>query len=259
MLTLRLLFPHLLIGCLFILSGCVHPPETESNKLLNIAHTMAVQGDAATAVRLYQRVVAEGNTSPEVLTALGENQLAIRDYAGACRTFNSALAQRANDNRLRYHKGVCSLFSGDAAAADLLANSAPQIGTATAFTRLGYAQLLNGRIQDAITAFTRASQLSPGDPDMLSNLALAKALRGDTSAAQQTSLAAIQSPAAGASHARNFLLVAALLHQNPDAITLPLSADERQQVWRQANALASQGNSPAELARMIGRFPIQAR
>lgn len=259
MLTPRLLFTHLLFGCLLILSGCAHPPENGRDKLLNLAHTMALQGDAATAVRLYQRAVMEGDSSPEVLAALGENQLAIHDYAGACQTLNMALAQRADDQQLRYQKGVCSLFLGDATAADWLASSAPQVGTATAFTRLGYAQLLRGRIKEAVTAFNRASQLVPGNPNMLSNLALAEALEGNSFGARQASLAAVQAPAAQPSHARNFLLVAALLHQNPDEIALPLNADERQQAWRQATVLAAQGRSPADRARMIGRLSAQTR
>jgi len=155
-----------------------HLSRTDS--LLKIASDVEAQGDPSTAIKLYRDAVKSSGNAASANIRLGEACLHGNEIQEAIAAYRAALATEPANNEALLGLGAALVQNGalEEGLADL-AKAAPQVGTGTAYNRLGVAQMMVGQFANAEKAFKVARRATPGDLDIATNLALAAALGGD--------------------------------------------------------------------------------
>jgi Flp pilus assembly protein TadD len=246
----------LLSGCL-ALAACTTPssPDASYERSMQLAADLEKRGDPATAAAFYQRATQQPEAGPRTWLKLGDSLLAGDDLRGAERAFQQALELAPGNGDALLGLGTAQLRQGKLErAVTALTQAAEGTGQASAWNRLGIAQVLRGQTTPAQAAFSRSLGLAPNDLDTRCNLALAYALGGERQKALQTIRPVGQSPLAQARHQRNELLVLVLAGSDRDLAARSfddLPAGERQQLLAEAQRIKAIPD-PAEQARELG-------
>ncbi len=143
-----------------------------------VAKSMLVAGDYATALRLYQQVLAENPADDEAFTGMGLVYSAFRAWGEARTCYQRALEINPDNVNAQAGLGQVLVIEGQAGEALKYLQSAaasdernPQLSKA-----LGIAYDLLGRHEDAQMEYGRGLDLVPGDASLMNNLALSFAL-----------------------------------------------------------------------------------
>lgn len=229
--------------------------RSEEARLLSLADDISQHGDHATAAAMYERATEITDDAPDIHVRLGNARLAAGNLEGARNSFRSALAIEIEHPQALLGLGTTQLRLGEAqSAVRNLQKAAPDVDTLSAWNRLGIAQALTGQGEAAQQAFSRAVELSPNNPDALTNLALAYSLSGNDAAAIELMDQVSDSPLAEEHHFRNQLLVLVLAQELEQAqrIAMPeMSTAQRQALMEHALRI-SEITDTAERARAMG-------
>lgn len=252
---------------MLIISGCqTTNPEaaassgqtapSQSGRLVKLAQEIEAQGEGGTALTLYARAAAMPDASAAVKVQAGDAYLRQGHVDQAVAAYKQALAQSPNDGGALLGLGSALVDTGDLnAGIRALSTAAPIVGTSRAYNRLGVAQTMAGNTQAAQVAFQEALRLEPGDIDILSNMALAAALEGNETLADQTLQQVTASGKAQLFHKRNLVLVYGLLGRDQQVRTAApsgLSSDEVAEVLAQAKVIRSKSSLTAKAEALGG-------
>lgn len=206
-----------------VLLGCQTVPTTRPNgtstsELDQIAHRVNDRGKPALAASLYQQAVDKAPTAPHYI-ALGRARLAADQLHPAANAFRSALKQDPDNPQALLGLGEARRGLGQPGyAIRALRPAARRLNTVHAWTELGLADIANGDAGSAVDAFQQAvKQSGPSDLSSRTNLALARALAGQTSEATVAMREICNSPLAEAPHFRDLLLILVLSGQQTQA------------------------------------------
>lgn len=253
----------LAIGSLLCLAGCQtakqQAPEatqetasTQPERLAKLAKEIEGRGEDGTALSLYARAAAMPEASASVSVQAGDAYLRSGHVDEAVTAYKAALTKSPNNGSALLGLGSALVDSGDLdAGIRTLSTAAPIVGTGRAYNRLGVAQTMAGQTEGAIGAFQQALKLTPGDVDVLSNLALAAALQGDDAMADQAVQQVNASGKAQLFHKRNLVLVNGLLgrdEQMRSAAPPGLSSSEVNKILAKARTIRSKSTLTAKAA-----------
>lgn len=205
------------------------PGDVAATTLLNIAERLRSSGDPTTAVSFYRRAM---NMDPHLQAAyigLGETLLSVGAPNEAVEAFHDALGQWPNDPAALRGLGL-SLVALDrpSEAIDTLNRAIKADPSARAYSALGVAQNLLGNGDAADQAYRQGLALAPDDLDLLNNLGLSQALRGDYDAAIDTLHHVATDAKAAPRHRLNLALVLGLAGRSEDAARVArIDLDER--------------------------------
>lgn len=229
--------------------------SSEEARLLSLADDISQHGDHATAAAMYERAAEISDNDPDIHVRLGNARLAAGNPEGARASFRSALAIDIENPEALLGLGTAQLRLGETeSAVRNLQKAAPEVDTPSAWSRLGVAHALMGQGEAAQHAFSRAVELSPHNPDALTNLALAYSLAGDDAEAIELMERVSDSPLAEGHHFRNQLLVLVLAQEleRAQSIAIPeMSATQRQALIERAQHIGEIAD-PGERARAMG-------
>jgi Flp pilus assembly protein TadD len=193
---------------------------TEADRLAKLAADVEARGEEDAAISLYERAVAISGDKPDVYVSLGDAQLRAHHPAEALRAYRAALDRDPNNSAAIFGLGSAEVGTGNAdEGIPLLVRAAAVIKTSNAYNRLGVAQTLAGRLDDARVSYEQALTLAPDDPDVLTNMAFQMALSQQFDAAVETMRKAARSPSAKPRHQKNLVLVLSLAGRNSEAST----------------------------------------
>lgn len=224
---LRRLCPGLALGVFLLVGACdpqakVDPsaegvPQEESSETLErLADFTLARGDAASAIGLYRRAHLADPDRMDPLIKLGRTLARAGNHEEAAGAFNQALIDDPdNSDALRgYANAQIALGRPDVARVNLEAaldsETLPPADRPFVLNSLGVALDLLGRHEDAQARYRDGLNLTPGDLDLRSNLALSLSLGGAEAAAVDLMRAVAAAPAAETRHRRNLALVLGL-------------------------------------------------
>ncbi|MFF7707077.1 tetratricopeptide repeat protein [Pseudomonas sp. NPDC007930] len=251
----------LLFGSL-LLTACAHqaPTDPAYARYLRLGDDLASRGDPVSAASLYDKATQLPDAGVEAWVKLGQARLDMGDARAAERAYQQALEDAPNNADALLGLGTAQLQQGRYDRAVIALTQAADLGNqASAWNRLGIAQILRGQANAAQTAFGKARSLNPNDLDTQCNLALAQALGGDGAAAFNGIQAVVQSPRVQARHQRNAVLIAVLAGREAAVASLPLDevpAPQRAALLEQARQIKALGD-PAAQARAMGLVKAQ--
>ncbi|GGJ85762.1 tetratricopeptide repeat protein [Pseudomonas matsuisoli] len=251
------------VGLLCVaLMGCAAktPLDDDQRRLMSLAAQVQQNGDPASAAALYERAANASDQAPDVMLALGNARLSAGDAAGAAKAFRSVLMQRENEPHALLGLGSAELKLGQLQRAErTLTLAAPTLGSATMYSRLGTAQVLNGHFAPALESFQQALKQEPNNLDIRSNRALALALSGQGREAELEMTAVTASPLAEPHHTRQQMLVSMLAGNERRArlALSDLSNTQRETLIRKAQAIRNISD-PARKAQAIGVLAAQS-
>ncbi|SHL88558.1 tetratricopeptide repeat protein [Halomonas cupida] len=245
----------IIMSCM-LLAACASSQRAEQSRLLALADDIAAHGDYATAASMYERAgEVPGSEGVDIQVRLADARLAAGDFEGALRSYRAALEADIDNEEALLGMGTAQLRLGQVERAERsLRQAAPEIDTVAAWSRLGAAQALMGKESEAVTAFSRAAELSPNDPDTRTNLAVVEALAGQGNKAVPLMRDVAASPLAEERHFRSLILVLVMSGQESLAETIEIPdmpADLRQSLIGHAQEIRDIG-IPAQQARAIG-------
>ncbi|MGP1393934.1 MAG: tetratricopeptide repeat protein [Inquilinaceae bacterium] len=223
----RRLGPGLALGALLLVGACdpqadvgssaVDVPQEESSETLErLADFTLARGDAASAIGLYRRAHLADPDRIAPLIKLGRTLARAGNHEEAAGAFNQALIDDPdNSDALRgYANAQIALGRPEVARVNLEAaldsETLPPSDRPFVLNSLGVALDLLGRHEDAQARYRDGLDLTPGDLDLRSNLALSLSLAGADTAAVDLMRTVAAAPAAEARHRRNLALVLGL-------------------------------------------------
>ncbi|GGG30532.1 tetratricopeptide repeat protein [Chelatococcus composti] len=214
--TTATIFAAWLAGCMAI--SPLHPfdktiPEetSQAGRLLFLAEDIAGRGETQTALALLDRAGELAGDDAMLHTRLGDAYLRLGENERAERAYAMAVDLKPADATALLGLGSAKLRRGETTqAVALIAAAAPQVGTATAYNRLGIAYTLAGRLTEAEAAYRKALALDAADLDIKTNLALATALARRDAEAQALIAEVVAHPTAQQRHHRARVLVLGL-------------------------------------------------
>lgn len=223
------------------LSGCAAGPDSgpdrlaagdgQAARLAALAADIEARGEVATAIALYQRAAALPDAAPEVDLRLGEAYLRSGRPQQAIEAFRAALSKAPGEGRALLGLGSALIETGDVVAGvRALEQGAAQVGTASAYNRLGVAQTLAGQLDAAQASYAQALERDAEDLDIKANLALSLALAGDGPEAVALVEEVASAPGAQPRHQRNLVLVYGLLGRGEEVRGAPPSGLSTQEV-----------------------------
>jgi Flp pilus assembly protein TadD len=185
--------------------------------MARVASDVEAHGEAETALMLYQRAAATIPNAANYVT-LGDAYLRAGWIDESATAYRAALTKDANNDAALLGLGTALARSRRLSeGVDLLSKAAPRLHTAAAYARLGVAQTLAGRLDDAKVSLAEAQDLAPDDPGVVTNLALATALAGDHDRALELARRGVELPGAETGHWRNLVIVAGLAGRPDEA------------------------------------------
>jgi Flp pilus assembly protein TadD len=256
-----------LAGCADIpgsagLSGDMSAADVQPDEgLTRIASDIEARGDTDTALALYQRAAA---ATPAAATydRLGDAYLRADRLDDAARSYRAALGRDPNDSTAMLGLGSALVRRYRLAEGiGWMQKAAPGLRTALAYNRLGVAQTLAGRLDEAKASLTTANQLGPDDLDVTINLALATALAGDAERAVDLMRRVVQSPHLEARQWRNLVMVAGLAGHEDEgraAAARTLKAVEVDTLLRRAASIRALG-SPRSRGQALGSIDASTK
>jgi Flp pilus assembly protein TadD len=197
--------------------GCAAkaPLDDDQQRLMTLASQVQQGGDPASAAALYERAAEASKEAPHVMLALGNARLLAGDAAGAAKAFRSVLLKHQNNPDALLGLGTAELKMGQPhRAIRTLGLAAPLIGNATAYNRLGTAQVLSGEPGPALASFEQALKQEPGNLDIRSNHAMALALVGKSREATAEMSGVMASPLSEPHHVKQQMLVFTLANDD---------------------------------------------
>jgi Flp pilus assembly protein TadD len=252
----------LLLAGSLSLGGCVSHsvPDGNDERLMRLAADVEKRGDPVTAAALYERAANQPGAGVDVWLKLGQTRLDSNDARGAERAFQQALELAPDNAKGTLGLGTAQLHQGKLdRAISALTQAANMSSEATAYNRLGIAQILRGQSDAAQAAFKESLRLVPGNLDTQANLALAYALNGQSQLALSSIRKVSQSPRAQARHQRNELLVTVLAGRAQDVTSMSLDEvphSERRQLLVEAQRIKAIAD-PQTQARELGLIATQ--
>ena len=166
------------------------------------------RGDLTSAISLFRQAHAADPESTAALISLGgalAESGALEQSAGA---FRSALRLEPGNPAALRGLGNAQIGLGEPEVALESLRAALEFGeNANLLNSIGVAQDHLGRHDEARTSYGRALELSPGDLDLASNLALSKSLSGEHGAAVSDMRLVASAPSATDRHRYNLALV----------------------------------------------------
>src|SRR4029453_9575299 len=142
------------------------PPRPQGERLLRVAGDLEARGEIDTALVLYQRGAA-GTRGAASYTRLGDAYLRAARLEDAMRAYQMALAQAPDDGEAQLGLGAARVRRGRVyEVIALLEKAAQRLGTALAYNRLGVAQTLAGRVDQAAVSLAAALRAAPTDADI---------------------------------------------------------------------------------------------
>lgn len=192
--------------------------EVSTNTLLDLADKARMRGDAANAVTLYRRVLANDSDNTRALIGLGEalNQEGLSNDAFAA--FSKAIDSNSKSaDALRGMGATLLALNKPQQAMENFDKSNAISPNPRAFDGLGVAHDLLGDFAGAKTAYQQGLNLSPNDLLLRNNLGLSEALAGDYDAAITTLRTVATDPQAGPRQRSNLALALALAGRTDQA------------------------------------------
>ncbi|MDX8447473.1 tetratricopeptide repeat protein [Mesorhizobium captivum] len=230
-------------------------PSSQSERLIKLADDIDARGDSDTAIALYQRAAAMPDAMPIALVKAGEAYMRAGYPDEAAKAYQAALAKAPNDGQAMLGLGSAMIETGDVnAGMRALAQAAPLVNTSSAYNRLGVAQTFAGQTAEAQATFAQALKLAPGDLDIETNMALAAALEGNSSAALPLVQKVSAAPNAQLHHKRNMVVVYGLLGEEDQVKASPpigLTTKEVSTLLARAKAIRTKGSTQAR-AKALG-------
>lgn len=229
--------------------------------LLAVADNTLAAGDLGTALKLYREAATAQGGSARALTRYGQVLFQNGQYDLAAGAYAEALARSPNDREILTRLGVAQLAQGRLDDAERSLGQVVRDGAdARAVRNLAVLRLMQGQPEEAHLILDKAVRRWPRDLDLKANFALSEAIDGGCEGALAVSGEMVSSPFARAQH------VAA------HALTLALCGDEVQardfarEVMSEtgADALLDQArvtlaaDGPVARAIAIGVVPMQA-
>ena len=189
-------------------------PGEQAERLMKLASDMEARGgkeEQATALTLYQQAVSASNEDPGVLVRLAEAYDKAGQTNNALKTYRSAIGKNPAFGPAYMGLGALYVKMGHTERGiKQLEKAATLLNNGVAYNRLGIAYTQTGKVKEARAAFETAIKLQPGDIDIATNLALAKALDGDYDGAVALMQEVNESSRAQERHRHNLVLVLAL-------------------------------------------------
>ncbi len=189
----------------------------DRNAGLQYAQLLAMTGKNTQALAVMQQVAIQNPTDREVLSAYGKAQAGAGQLQQALDTITRAQTPDRPDWRLK---------SAEGAILDQL-----------------------GRLSEARMAYRDALDLKPGEPSVLSNLAMSYLLAGDLKTAERHLRTAIADPSADSGIRQNLALVTGLQGR----------FDEAEQIARQELSTEQATANVARLKAMLAKAPQDAQ
>lgn len=191
--------------------------EKPGQHLLQIASDVEARGDREAALQFYERA-AMMSDDPLVRIKLGDAYLRAGRSDDALSAYRAALAKAPDDGQALMGVGGALLRAGKLQEGyDALAKAAPLVKTAIAYNRLGVAQVMLGRIPDALTSFEEAHELDRNDADITTNLALAAVVNGHFEQAVVLMRELSEAHSSKMQHKRNLVLVMGIAGRGKEA------------------------------------------
>ena len=219
---------------------------SQSDKLARLANDIEAHGDDSTAIALYERATAMPDAKTATFVKAGEAYLKAGYPDKAVKAYQAALAKSPNNGPAMLGLGSAMIEAGDVdAGIRALAQAVPAVNTSKAYNRLGVAQTFAGHVDEAQATFAQALRLSPGDLDVMTNMALAAALKGDAATAVPLVQKVAAAPNVQLLHKRNIVVVYGLLGQEDQVRAAPpvgLSTKEIKTLLAKAKAIRAKGS-----------------
>lgn len=213
-------------------------PKAEG--MLKLAAQIEARGEKATALSFYERAVAASNGDVSVHLHAGEAYLRLGYPVQAANTFRLVIAREPENGRALLGLGTALVKNGQAdEGVPHLAEAARIANTASAYDRLGVANVLAGRQRDALAAFEQAHAMDGRDMDIATNLALAAVLAGQHDKAVAIMQKVAASTGATRQHQRNLVLVLGIAGRGSEAraAARDLSPETVRSLLEQANGI----------------------
>lgn len=151
--------------------------SNQVENLLRLAADIEARGSLATALPLYERAAKTGNGRALPHLKLGDAYIRLGRPSDAANAYRTALSYESENGLALLGLGSAMVQLGQLEQGrDMLAQAATILRTATAYDRLGVANILMGNPDEALAAFDQAYALDQSDLDVTSNLALAAVL-----------------------------------------------------------------------------------
>ena len=252
-----LLMSLLLAGCQTMANSSADKSEgtgsaagsTQSDRLVGLASDIEKRGETSTAIALYERAMALPEAKAGTFVKAGDAYMRAGYTTQAIQAYRQALGKSPNDGPALLGLGSAMIDDGDIdAGIRALAQAAPVVNTSSAYNRLGVAQTFAGQSALAQSTFTQALQLSPGDIDIETNMALNAALNADSATALPIVQKIEASPNAQLHHKRNVVMVYGLLGMDDHIrATQPtgLSSEEMRTLLSDARSIRSKSSTAA--------------
>lgn len=152
-------------------------PGSQADKLLRLAADIEARGSLATALPLYERAANSGSGQALPHIKLGDAYMRLGRPADAAPAYRTALSYETENGFALLGLGSAFIQLGQLTEGrDKLAEAADRLKTATAYDRLGVANIFLGNPDEALASFEQAHALDGNDLDVISNLALAAVL-----------------------------------------------------------------------------------
>lgn len=230
-------------------------PRDGARDLLRVAADIEARGDRATAFTIYERAVTVSNGRSDIRLELAAAHERAEQPDEALKIYRSILQTEPENGMALVHMGSQLIKRGRLEpGVSALAKAAPLLKSPGAYDRLGVAQTMVGRPQEAVLSLEKAHELVPNDLDVATNLALASSLAGKHERAIELMQEVAQQARAKPHHRRNLVIVLGLAQKNDEALALA-SADlpktEIEKLLKRAD-IVRKGSSPKEQARALG-------
>ncbi len=228
------------------LAGCAAAPRgidpnsaaDKSEVVGRVARDAEIGGGRDTALTLYRRAVTVSGGSPAAYAQLGDAYVRAKMFTQATEAYRAALAKDPDNADAQLGLGTVLVQRGAIRKGlPALVKAAQLLNTGAAYNRLGVAQTMAGEFSEAQAAFKKGLSVQPDDLDIVTNLALAAALAGESEKAAALTDQIRSSPAVRPVHQRNLVVVYGIIGRSA----------------RDARAVAPDGLSQADFEALLGR------
>ena len=156
--------------------------------MTDLAMAFMEQGDQQSALQIMKQALKMNARSPEVLFLVATLNMEVGDesrLAQATMQYNTVMESRPDLLCCQYNAALCQYLMGfrDSAALQMEQVTNRDGSFAPAYYMIGVGHAMAERYNDALTAWTRAFQYEPGNPDLQANMAYIYYLRNDFQAA----------------------------------------------------------------------------
>lgn len=223
------------------------PPNAEG--MLKLAADIEARGEKPAAANFYQRAVEASNGDVGVHLRAGEAFLRLGYPVPAANAFRVVIAREAENGRALLGLGTALVKSGQVdEGLPYLTKAVRIVNTASAYDRLGVANVLAGRQREALASFEQAHAIDGRDLDIGTNLALSAALLEQHDKAVNIMRKVAASPDATTQHKRNLVLVLGMAGRASEAraSARDLPPETVRSLLEQANGIRGISNPKAK-------------